>query len=281
MNNFGDLPEQYTDPVNASVVILPVPYDETSTWMKGADKGPQAMLEASANLELYDIETGFEVYKKGIFTDGPVDGHKSPEDMVEAVFQRSLKWLDKGKFLVTIGGEHTVCLGAIKACAQRFPGLSVLQIDAHADLRNEYNGTSYNHACVMARVKEICPFVQVGIRSMDSEEKKWMDEERVFWAHEIQGDEAWMMRAANQLTENVYITIDLDGLDPSIMPSIGTPEPGGLGWYSLLNLLKIIISEKNVVGFDVVELCPNTMNKAPDLLAAKLIYKMLSYHFQA
>ncbi len=280
MNHFGDLPERFTNRDNASIVILPVPYDGTSTWMKGAIQGPKALLEASANLELYDIETGFEAYKKGIFTDDPIEGCELPEDMVEAVFQRSLTWVNGNKFLVTVGGEHTVCLGPIKAFKHKFPGLSVLQIDAHADLRNVYDGTPYNHACVMARVREICPFVQVGIRSMDIEEKSGMDEKRVFWAHEIEGDEAWMERVAHQLTDPVYITIDLDGLDPSIMPSTGTPEPGGLGWYPLLKLMKQVISARNVVGFDVVELCPDERNKAPDFLAAKLIYKMLSYQFQ-
>jgi agmatinase len=281
MQNFGDLPEQFRDRDKASVVILPVPYDETSSWMKGADKGPKTLLEASANLELYDIETGFEAYRKGIFTDDPVEVYGKPEDMVEMVFRRSLTWVKRDKFLVTIGGEHTVCLGPIKAFKQKFRGLSVLQIDAHADLRNVYDGTPFNHACVMARVKEICPVVQVGIRSMDIEEKSGMDEKRVFWAHEIEGDEAWMERVVDQLTGQVYITIDLDGLDPSIMPSTGTPEPGGLGWYTLLKLMKRVISARNVVGFDVVELCPDERNKAPDFLAAKLIYKMLNYQFQS
>lgn len=280
MNNFGDLPEQYTDQDTASIVILPVPYNETFTWIKGAEMGPRAIMEASANLELYTIETGYEVYRKGIVTDLPIEGYKSPEDMVEGVFRRSLEWLNKGKFLVTVGGEHTVCLGAIKACKHKYPQLCVVQIDAHADLRNEYKGTAYNHACVMARVKEICPFIQVGIRSMDIEEKSGMDEKRVFWAHEILESEEWFDRAISQLAEHVYITIDLDGLDPSIMPSTGTPEPGGLGWYPLLNFIRRVISQRKLIGFDVVELCPDSRNKAPDFLVAKLIYNMLSYQFQ-
>ncbi len=281
MNNFGDLPEHYTDPNKSSVVILPVPYDETSSWIKGAEKGPAALLEASVHLELYDIETGFEVYRKGIYTDDPVEDCGVPEKMVEAVFQRSLYWIKRDKFLVTVGGDHTVCLGPIKAFTELFQGLSVLQIDAHADLRDVYNGTPYSHACVMARVKEMCPFVQVGIRSMDVEEKSAMNEEKVFWAHEIVKDEVWMERVVDQLTDHIYITIDLDGLDPSIMPSTGTPEPGGLGWYPLLKLMKRVISDRKVVGFDVVELCPDEQNKAPDFLAAKLIYKMLSYQFKS
>lgn len=281
MNNFGDLPEHYTDPNRSSIIILPVPYDETSTWMKGADKGPMALLEASTNLELYDIETGFEVYRKGIHTDHPVEECGLPEEMVEKVFQRSLTWIKQDKFLVTVGGEHTVCLGSIRAFRELHPELTVLQIDAHTDLREVYEGTPYSHACVMARVKEICPIVQVGIRSMDAGERAAIDEEKVFWAHELVDDEAWIDRVVAQLTDRVYITVDLDGLDPSIMPSTGTPEPGGLGWYPLLKLMKQVISERNVVGFDVVELCPDERNKAPDFLAAKLIYKMLSYQFQS
>jgi len=280
MKKFGDLPERYCDQDQSSIVILPVPYDKTSTWMKGADKGPAALLEASTNLELYDIETGYEVYRNGIHTDDPVEVCGLPEEMVETVFQRSLAWITREKFLVTVGGEHTVCLGPIRAFRKLYPELSVMQIDAHADLRDEYDGTPYSHACVMARVKEICPFVQVGIRSMDAGEKSAMDEQKVFWAHELADDEAWIERVVAQLTDRVYITIDLDALDPSIMPSTGTPEPGGLGWYPLLKLMKQVILERNVVGFDVVELCPDERNKAPDFLAAKLIYKMLTYQFQ-
>ncbi|UCG28423.1 MAG: agmatinase [Bacteroidales bacterium] len=281
MVNFGNIPESFSDRIDSEVVIIPVPYDGTSTWIKGADQGPDALLRASCNLELYDLETGTEVYRKGIFTDKPVLENHSPEQMIKHVFDRSMYWINKGKFIITLGGEHTVCLGTVKAFAEKFKDLSVIQIDAHADLRNSFNGLVYNHACVMARIREYCPIIQVGIRSMDIEERAMIEKERVFWAHEIRKGDKWMERVIGLLTDSVYITIDLDGLDPSIMPSTGTPEPGGMLWYQLLKLLKKVISVKSLVGFDIVELCPNESNKAPDFLAAKLLYKILSYKYQS
>ena len=278
--NFGYLPEQYCDAEKAGIVIIPVAYDGTSTWMKGADKGPTAICEASANMELYDIETDSEVYKKGIFTENTIGGEISTKGMIEAVHEAVQYYIEKDKFTVVIGGEHTVSIGSIKAHAERYPDLTVLQLDAHADLRDEYNGSKYNHACVMARTKEFCPIVQVGIRSMDSSEKERMDESGVFFAEKIRTRSDWIGKAVSKLSRNVYITMDLDVLDPSIMPSTGTPEPGGLSWYDVLELLKAANEKKNVVGFDVVELCPDDRNKAPDFLAAKLIYKSLSYKFR-
>lgn len=275
-NNFGGLPEKYSNIDKAQIVIVPVPYDETSTWIKGADKGPKAIIEASTHMELYDIETDSEVYKRGIFTDSPVLEKSSPENMVESVKQRVENYLHREKFVVVLGGEHSVSIGTIKAHAEYYQSFCVLQLDAHSDLRQKYHDSKYNHACVMARVKELCPIVQVGIRSMDYSEKKQMDKERVFFAKDIYQNRDWIKRLTSVLSENVYITIDLDVFDPSVMPSTGTPEPGGLMWYDLLNLLRIVTLEKNLVGFDVVELCPGD-NKAPDFTAAKLIYKILSY----
>jgi agmatinase len=285
---FGDLPAQFRSRKNCRIVILPVPYDKTSTWIKGADKGPQAIIEASANMELYDIETDSEVYRLGIFTDKPVICKTTPEKMVSLVEKRVDNHLAREKFVVVIGGEHSVSVGAVKAHAKKYKKISVLQLDAHSDLRNEYHGSKYNHACVMARTREICPIVQVGIRSMDVSESAagGLDHKRVFFAEDIHKDNkskirrpygGWIDKVLNRLTENVYITIDLDCFDPSIMPSTGTPEPGGLLWYDCLSLLKKVSSKKNVIGFDVVEMCPNKQNKAPDFLAAKLIYKLLSY----
>ena len=278
--NFGYLPEQYCDAEKAGIVIVPVAYDGTSTWMKGADKGPAAICEASANMELYDIETDSEVYKKGIFTENPIGGEISTSGMIAAVHEAVQYYIEKDKFTVVIGGEHSVSIGSIKAHAERYPDLTVLQLDAHADLRDEYNGSKYNHACVMARARELCPIVQVGIRSMDSSEKERMDVSNVFFAEKIRTRADWIAKAVSKLSRNVYVTVDLDVLDPSIMPSTGTPEPGGLSWYDVLELLKTAIEKKNVVGFDVVELCPDDRNKAPDFLAAKLIYKLLSYKFR-
>ena len=279
--NFGYLPEEYSNPDNAAIVIIPVPYDGTSTWGKGADKGPQAIIEASVNMELYDIETDSEVYKKGIFTDSPVQGLSFPEDIVETLADRVTYHLEDGKFVVVIGGEHSISIGPVKAHAQNHNDLAVLQLDAHSDLRDEYNGSKYSHACVMARIAEICPFLQVGIRSMDASEKDRMDKNRVFLAKDIHTGKDWIKKVVSKLSKTTYITIDLDVFDPSIMPSTGTPEPGGLSWYDVLALLKAVSENTNIVGFDVVELCPDDRNKAPDFLTAKLIYKLLSYKFGA
>ncbi len=278
--NFGDLPRGYCELENAKTVILPVPYDGTSTWIKGADKGPSAIIEASVNMEIYDIESDSEVYKKiGIFTDKPITEKFSPESMVAAVKKRVENYLAKDKFVVLLGGEHSVSIGCIKAHAEKYKNMSVLQLDAHSDLRQEYHGSKNNHACIMARALEICPIVQAGIRSMDISEKKLMNKKNVFFAEDIYNKKDWINKAVSKLTKNVYITIDLDVFDPSIMPSTGTPEPGGLLWYDVLKLLKTVCIKRNVVGFDIVELCPNKINKSPDFLAAKLIYKLLNYKF--
>ena len=277
--NFGYLPEEYSDVDKSGIVIIPVAYDGTSTWVKGADKGPAAIIEASANMELYDIETDSEVYKQGIFTDTPIEGAVSTIEMVEAVVGNVKYYLGKGKFTIVIGGEHSVNIGSVKAYAEKYNDLTILQLDAHTDLRDEYNGSKYNHACVMARAKEVCPIVQVGIRSMDISEKDSTDPSRIFFAKDIHNNTDWIKKVISKLSDNVYITIDLDVFDPSIMPSTGTPEPGGLLWYDVLALLKTVSDKKNIVGFDVVELCPDGRNKAPDFLAAKLIYKLLSYKF--
>jgi len=280
MIGYGGLPEAFTNYSTSKVAVLPVAYDGTSTWVKGADKGPYALLEASANMEVYDIETNSEVYRIGIFTDEIMEGDfSSPDQMVSAVRSRTLKLINDGKLVATIGGEHSVSIGAVQAHARTYDHLTVLQIDAHADMRSSYEGSPYNHACVMARVKELCPVVQVGIRSMDSSEKTNIDPHRVFWAHQLVANNSWMDEAIDLITPNVYITFDLDGFDPSIFPSTGTPEPGGLLWYPTLTFLRKVIESRNLVGFDIVELCPNPLDKSSDFLAAKLLYKILSYKY--
>jgi agmatinase len=278
--NFGGIAPEYTMYQNAPIVILPIPFDATSTWIKGADGGPAAILEASANMELYDIETDSEIYLKGIHTADPVIEDSSPEKLALKVHEKVSKFLDDGKFVVSLGGEHSVTIGVVQAFTQKFPGMSVLQIDAHTDLRQEYEGSRFNHACVMARVRELCPIVQVGIRSMDIVEKPYIDAERIFYAKDIAGrNPEWMDRVIEKLTDQVYVTIDLDGFDPSIVPATGTPEPGGLSYYEVVNLLRKLIAHKKLIGFDVVELCPIENNKASDFLATKLIYQLLSYRF--
>lgn len=279
MLNFGGLDKEFTNPDQAKIVIVPVPYDETSTWIKGADRGPGAIVRASENMELYDIETDTEVFREGIHTSAAILDVNSPDELVRKVEDNSIKWIDQHKFLVHIGGNHSISIGAFKAFANQFENLTILQFDAHADLRQEYEGSHFNHACVMARAMELCPVLQVGIRSMSVEEKKVVDRDRLLFCHEIISMEGWKDWLLNKLTENVYITIDLDVFDPSLMPSTGTPEPGGLNYDTLLNMMKKVNDYSNIVGFDIVELCPNELNKAPDFTAAKLIYQLLSIKF--
>jgi agmatinase len=277
MNFGGD--EVVYDYSGSGIIILPVPYDETSTWMKGAEKGPDAIMEASVNLEFYDVETNSEAHKKGIHTLQPVLDNSSPEVLINAVFNRTLFIFSANKFPVIVGGNHTVSIGSIKAAAEYFKNLTVLQLDAHADLRQQYEGSEYNHACVMARAREVAPIVQVGIRSMSAEELPFIGKDRIFFAHELYYDNRLYNDAVEKLTDNVYITIDLDVFDPSLMPSTGTPEPGGPDYTEIMHFLQDVIRRKNVVGFDVVELCPSPSNKTPDFIAAKIIYQLLSYRF--
>lgn len=277
--NFGGLPNKYSQYNKAKIVILPVPYDGTSTWIKGADQGPVAIIEASANMELYDIETDTEVYQQGIFTLPAVKEKSSPEKMASKVKAAVAEQIKNNKFIVLVGGEHSVSIGAIQAYSAKYPDMCVLQLDAHADLRHQYEGSKCNHACVMARAQELCSTVQVGIRSMDSGEKSNAKKSKIFFAEDIYNKKNWQKEVVAKLKEKVYLTIDLDVFDPAILPSTGTPEPGGLNWYEVLQLLKLVSQTKQIVGCDVVELCPNKNSKSSNFLAAKLIYKLLSYKY--
>jgi len=278
---YAGIPENYAKLETANVVLIPVPYDGTSTWQKGADKGPNAFLNASENMELYDIETDSEVYKQGIYLAEPITVNATPEALVDAVHQETKSYIKKNKFVTVFGGEHSISIGTIRAFNEMFPSLTVLHIDAHADLRKSYDGSSCNHACAVYEASQNTNLIQVGIRSMDIKEKSIMNLDKTYFAHEMAIDDSWMYLAIDQMTDNVFITFDLDAFDPSIMPSTGTPEPGGLLWYETLDFLKKVFKEKNVVGFDIVELCPNEVDKSSDFLAAKLYYKMLSYKFQS
>lgn len=277
---YAGIDQKYATPDGAKIVLFPVPYDGTSTWGKGADKGPEAFLQASENMELYDIETDTEVYKQGIYLAETIQENTTPEAMVTAVHTAIKESIKRNKFVTMVGGEHAVSIGAIRAFNECYDDLTVLQIDAHADLRKEYNGSPYNHACALYEANETTNLIQVGIRSMDASEKRVINEDNVFFALDMNADDYWMDSAIQLMTDNVYITLDLDAFDPSILPSTGTPEPGGLLWYETLEFLKKVFEEKNVVGFDIVELCPNEIDKSSDFLAAKLYYKMLSYKFK-
>jgi len=277
MEYFLDMPSCFAKMENAKYVLIPVPYDGTSTYIKGAEKGPQAIIDASDSIELYDIQTDLEAYKLGIYTDKPPYPSVSPEEMRAAVKERVSFFLQQNKKIGLLGGEHSISIGAIEVFAEKYPNLSVLQIDAHADLRDSYNGSIYNHACVMRRAQEVANVVQVGIRNVCIEEKNNIIPENIFYAHNICGKTEWMQKAIDRLTEHVYLTIDLDGFDPSIVPATGTPLPGGLLWYETLMFLELLFKSKKVVGFDVVELCPQNENKISDVLAAVLVYKIISF----
>jgi agmatinase len=272
---FGMLPEA-PPYATARFAILPLPYDGTATWQRGTARGPEAILAASAALEYYDIETGTEPWREGLITMAPVVPAATAEATVERIREVTAGLLADGKTVVGLGGEHSVTIGLVQAHAARYPGLSVLQIDAHTDTRDTYEGSRCNHACVMARVAELCDYVQVGIRSMDAAETANLRPGRTFFAHDH--DEAAVLAAVEQrLGDPLYITIDLDALDPGEMPATGTPEPGGLRYREVTRLLREVCRRRRVVGFDVVELMPLEGFRAPDFLAARLVYQLLAY----
>lgn len=282
MNNkyvFGGIPPKYSDFKDASVLLQSIPYDGTSTWGKGADKGLDVFIEATENMELYDIETDSEVYKKGIHILSPILEKSSPEKVYAEVYNNTKKLLDTRKFLTFFGGEHSISIGIIDAFQEKYKDLTVLQLDAHADLRKSYLNSEFNHACAMHRASKNTNLIQVGIRSMDTCETEYINYDKCYFAEEIYNQSDWMNSSINKMTDDVYISIDLDVFDPSIMPATGTPEPGGLDWNTTIRYLKKVFSQKNVVGFDIVEFAPIKELKAPGFLVSKLFYKLLSYKF--
>ena len=285
--NFGGIEEdEFSSFENSRVLVLPVAYEGTVSYGTGTGQGAMAIVNASRNMELYDEETDAEVYKIGINTLDEVSPENTPEAMMNVLYAKTRELLDSNKFLVMLGGEHSVSAPVIRAHAERFHNLSILQIDAHADLRDEYDGTPFSHASIMARtVKDLkIPAVQVGIRSISADEARSLDDlphTKIFWAKDIVGRTDWIDDAVNSLTENVYLTIDIDGLDPSLVPTTGTPEPGGLGWYEVLALIRKLAEKRRVVGMDLVELSRVEGQEAPAFLCAKLVYKSLAYIFQA
>ncbi|WP_430816308.1 agmatinase [Carboxylicivirga sp. RSCT41] len=280
MKTFADIEKRYASFPNAKVLLQPIPYDRTSTWGKGADNGFRAFLEASHNMELYDIETNSCVYKEGIHILPSIVDEETPDKMFNSIYKSVQYQLGLERFLTFFGGEHSISIGIIKAFSEQYPNLTVLQLDAHADLRPHYLGSKYNHACAMHEASKNTNLIQVGIRSLDASELKYINRGKCFYAQDIVDNDEWMDKAIKQMGDNVYLSIDLDVFDPSIMPSTGTPEPGGLLWYPTLKFLKKVFSERKVLGFDMVELAPNINDKAPDFLTAKLYYKLLSYKFK-
>jgi len=280
MKTFGGISEILADYKFAEILLQSIPYDGTSTWIKGADKGFDAFIEASENMELYDIETDSEVYKKGIHILDEISENSSPEKAFKAVYQKTKELLKSNKYLTFVGGEHSISIGIIKAFYEKYNNLTVVQLDAHADLRASYLDSPFNHACALYDASKNTNLIQIGIRSMDISEKENMDFSNVFFAEEMYQNNSWMEKSISKMTNDVYITLDLDVFDPSIMPSTGTPEPGGMLWNEIIIFLNKLFNEKNVVGFDIVELAPIENIVAPNYLVAKLYYKMLSYKFK-
>jgi agmatinase len=284
--NFGGIEEsEFSSFDSAQVLVFPVSYEGTVSFGAGTGAGAMAIIEASRNMELYDEETDAEVYKIGIHTLKEFAPLATPQAMMNGLYERTKDLLEEEKFLCMLGGEHSVSAPVIRAHAEKFHNVSILQIDAHADLRDEYDGTPHSHASIMARVvKDLrIPSVQVGIRSISAEEARSLDSgipTKIFWAKDIVGRIDWIDAAIDSLTENVYLTIDIDGLDPSLVPTTGTPEPGGLGWYEVLTLIRKLAEKRNVVGMDLVEFAKAENSDAPAFLCAKLVYKSLAYIFQ-
>jgi agmatinase len=282
VGEFGGTTPSPTDFEHARVVVLPIPLDRTTSYVPGTRNGPHEILVASGHMELWDEETGTDVHSVGIYTMPEMDfPYATMEEVIAAIRRVAAELVERGKFPVVLGGEHSITPPIVAALAAKHPGLSVLQIDAHADLRESYMGTPHNHACAMRRVLEFAPVTQVGIRSLSGEEAAAVPSLRtqIFYDWNMRANPDWIGRVVDSLSEKVYITIDCDGFDPAIMPATGTPEPGGLSWYEGLTLLRRVIESRTVVGCDVVELSPAPGNVAPNFLCAKLIYKILSYRF--
>jgi len=284
--NFGGIAEEeFASFERARIVVWPVSYEGTVSYGTGTGRGAEAIIDASRNMELYDEETDAEVYKLGIHTVAETPSVEPPARMMESLYERARELVSTGKFVAMIGGEHSVSGPVIRAHAERYDNLSVLQIDAHADLRDTYDGTPHSHASIMARVTRDMrlPAVQCGIRSISAEEARALDElpTRIFWAKDIVGRSDWWDAAVDGLTENVYLTVDIDGLDPSLVAQTGTPEPGGLGWYETVGLIRTLARKRRVVGMDLTEYSYVEGQDASAFLCAKLIYKSLAFIFEA
>jgi agmatinase len=272
-------PRSYAE---SEALVLPVPFDRTTSYVSGTRNGPRELLLASAQVELWDEELGVDHHARGMCTLPEVD--LSTYTLADAMLELQRvagELFDTGKFLVTIGGEHSITSPIVAAAAGRHPGLSVLQIDAHADLRPSYQGEEHSHACAMRRTLDHAPLVQVGIRNISEEEAQVLPSlrTRIFYDWNMRDDPRWIDRAVDALSDTVYITIDLDGFDPGLMPAVGTPEPGGLSWREATTMLRRVFERKRVVGCDVVELCPIPGMASPNFIAAKLVYKLLTYRF--
>src|SRR6266850_4140935 len=284
VGEFGGTTPTTTDFANSRVVILPIPLDRTTSYVPGTRNGPHEILVASSHMELWDEETQTDVHSVGIYTLPEMEfPFATMDEVVQEIRRVASELVNRDKFPVVLGGEHSITGPVVAAVAAKHPGLSVLQIDAHADLRESFMGTPHNHACAMRRTLEYARTTQVGIRSLSPEEAAAASTlpTEIFYDFNMREHADWIDRVVDSLSETVYITIDVDGFDPAIMPATGTPEPGGLSWYEALTLLRRVIERRTVVACDIVELSPIPGNVAPNFLCAKLIYKILSYRFGA
>jgi len=281
--NFLGLEEEYSSFKKSKVAILQVPYDKTTTYIHGAKNGPAAIIDSSRYLERFDEELSQETFKIGLHTMEPLAVEDlEPEALLEKVYASCAEVLKANKFPIVLGGEHSISIGAVKAMKDVYSDLSVLQLDAHYDMRDVYFDSKLNHGCVARRISEMCPIVQVGMRSYSKEEKEFLstqtaDRVKSINVYDILDTPMWKDKITASLSEHVYVTLDLDVFDPSMVPATGTPEPGGMGWYEVIDLLKEVVKDKKIVGFDIVELCPIKGNIASDFLAAKLLYRLLGY----
>ncbi|UZO82059.1 arginase family protein [Aquimarina sp. ERC-38] len=276
---FAGISDKYAGYETSKTIIIPVPFEEDSNWIKGVARGPEALLTAAQHMELYDIETDSEVYKEGIHLTDPVTLSSNTE-MVEEVYAKVKKYIKRTKFVTILGGEPSVSIGAVKAANECFDDLTVLHIGANANLQKEFEGSQYHRNCAMSEANRQMNLVQVGIRSMHKNETTLINADNVFFANEMATDDYWMDTIVDALTDDVYLCFDLNGMDPSLLPAVTRPEPGGLFWYETLEFLHKVFQEKNVVGFDMTGLSPLANDKSSDILAARIFYKMLSYKFE-
>lgn len=283
--NFGGLPPQFSTFEESKVVILPVPYEGTVEWNNGTKDGPRTIIDASPNLELYDLELDKEIYRIGICTLPEVEPVMAgPEQMIDRIFEVIKHLSNANKFIVTLGGEHSITLGVVRGLMEKDQSFSVLQLDAHCDLRNEYLGTKYSYASVMRRVMELCPIVQVGIRSLSLEEHNFLKADvsksiKTIYVQDVSLDRVFWQNLLGSLRQNVYITIDLDVFDPSVIPAVTAPEPGGLTWQQVMGIMKGVAANRNIIGFDIMEFRAFNEVSPYAYMVAKLIYKLIGYTF--
>ncbi len=279
--NFLGLPKELSEYRTANVVVLPLPYEATTSYSKGTKNGPNAIIKASQQVEFYDEELDVEPCTVGIATvKPPAITRLSPPKAVAKMQKACAKLLKDDKFVIGLGGEHTVTVPLVRAMRDRYRDLWVVQLDAHSDLRDSYHGTPYSHASAMARVTEHANLIGLGIRSgVKGERQNLKAPSWIHYAHEMLENPNWQNLVFNRLGDRVYLTIDLDFFNPAEVPGVGTPEPGGFGWYMALDFLRRLFAERDVVGCDVVELLPLKGSTVSDFFAARLVYKLIGYKF--